>query len=447
MHISNVINHRKYLINNLLWLTGIFMAVISCEKTDVFDNPYPPVIQSLSPASGTAGTSVYIYGKNFNPQIAGNVVMIGNTEVDVYKAGSTTLVVIIPEGLKSGTVKVTVNGKETTGPYFTYKPTITVSTYAGNGLIGLRDGLLKDARFNLPRALAEDANGNLFIADQGNNVIRKITNDGQVITLAGDGLPGLKDGNGTVARFKQPGALTVGMDGNIYVADYGNNAIRKVSPQGEVTTMAGDSVPGNVNGDVSIARFYGPSGIAMDDQGNLYVSDFFNNVIRKIASDNQVTTYAGTGAIGAIDGFRQQAAFYGPATITIDKDGNLFVGDWFNFSIRKIDGSGMVTTLAGSSQGYFDSTGIEAQFNTPLGLAPDDQGNLYVADGFNNVIRKVDNNGNVTTLAGFTDPGYKNGSPENARFNGPAGLVYDSKTGTIYIADWYNYRIRKITIR
>jgi sugar lactone lactonase YvrE len=125
----------------------------------------------------------------------------------------------------------------------------------------------------------------------------------------------------------------------------------------------------------------------------------------------------------------------------------MYVGDWFNFRVRKIDPSGMVTTLAGSTSGYTDGMASSAQFNTPVGLAADDQGNLYVADGFNNVIRKVDSVGNVTTFAGTTSPGYKNGNPADALFNGPVGLLYDTNANTLYVADWYNYRIRKITIR
>ena len=441
---------RKYIkihIRNLLWLAGIVTLLVSCEKTAVYDNPNPPVISSLSPDSGPAGTSVYIEGKNFSPRITDNTVMIGSTEVEVYKADSTSLVVIIPEGLESGAVKVTVNDKSVTGPVFTYVPTVTVLPYAGNGLIGLQDGSLTDARFNLPRAMTLDADGNIYVADQANNVIRKITADGQVSTLAGNGEAGSMDGTGSGARFNQPGALVTGKDGNIYVADYAGNAIRKVTPQGEVTTIAGDSIPGNVNGDGIYAQFYGPSGITVDDQGNLYVTDFWNNVIKKITPDYQVSLFAGTGAIGTDDGDRLQATFYGPTTITTDKDGNMYVGDWFNFRIRKIDPSGMVSTLAGSTQGYVDDTASAAQFNTPVGLATDNQGNIYVADGFNNVIRKVNSEGIVTTFAGTTSPGYKNGSPEDALFNGPVGLLYDTKANILYVADWYNYRIRKITIR
>ena len=181
---------RKYIkihIRNLLWLAGIVTLLVSCEKTAVYDNPNPPVISSLSPDSGPAGTSVYIEGKNFSPRITDNTVMIGSTEVEVYKADTTSLVVIIPEGLESGAVKVTVNDKSVTGLFFTYVPTVTVLPYAGSGLIGLQDGPLTDARFNLPRAMTLDADGNMYVADQANNVIRKITPGGQVTTLAGNG--------------------------------------------------------------------------------------------------------------------------------------------------------------------------------------------------------------------------------------------------------------------
>ena len=447
MYAKRILKYRKSAFRNLLRLAGFLVILSSCEKTNTYNNPRPPVIQSVSPESAAAGSTVYIYGENFSPRISDNSVMIGSAAVTLYSCDSTTLVILIPEGLESGPVKVTVNGVTTTGPDFTYIPTVTAFNYAGSGLVGLQDGTLPDARFNLPRALAEDADGNIYVADQLNHAIRKIDAGGQVSTFAGNGNPGVKDGNGQNAEFKQPDALIVGGDGNIYVADYTGNTIREISPGGEGTTIAGDSVAGYVDGPGSSARFNGPTGLAMDSQGNLFVSEFFNNVIRKITPAYQVSTYAGTGAIGADDNTRLQATFYGPLTLAMDKDGNLLIGDWLNFRIRKIDVEGNVSTLAGSTKGYLDGPALEAQFNTPAGLAFDAHDNLYVSDAFNNRIRMIDAEGYVSTFAGSTDADYVNGSPENARFNTPAGLVFDTAASTLYVADWYNYRVRKITIR
>ncbi len=418
-----------------------------CEKQDVYDNPNGPVIQSIYPEEGKAGITLYIYGENFSPAIQDNDVSIGETELLVYKADSTVIEAIIPQGLKSGSVKVSVKKKAYTGPFFTYLSTVSVETFAGSGLVGLQDGSAGEARFNTPRAVAIDGSGNLYVADQENHAIRKITKEGQVTTLAGDGIPGFTDGAGAHARFRQPGALVWNTDGNLYVADFGNNAIRRVSLDGMVTTIAGDSIPGYADGFGNGARFWGPAGIVSAPSGNLYVADFLNSVIRLVTPDGYVSTYAGTGQPGFADGDRLACQFAGPAGIAVGPQNNIYISDWGNFKVRKMSPDGYVSTLAGSTQGYADGQGSNAMFNTPYATTVDADGNIYVADGFNNLIRKIDPQGNVTTLAGNTSAGYQDGSPGNARFNGPVGVIFDTLNTTLYVSEYYNHRIRQIRIR
>ncbi len=350
-------------------LVGLMTAAIgfsACQKQDVYENPKAPVIESIYPEQGKAGTTLYIYGQNFSPAIPDDKVSIGDKEIGIYKADSTSLEVIIPEGLMSGNVKVTVRKKTISGPVFTYLPTITVSTFAGSGLIGLQDGSAEEARFNTPRALALDGSGNLYVADQENHAIRKITSDGNVSTLAGDGVAGFRDGSGEQARFRQPAALVVNTDGNLYVADLGNNAIRKVTMQGMVTTIAGDSVAGFADGFGNAARFNGPAGIASTPAGNLYVSDFLNNVIRLVTPNGQVTTYAGTGTAGTADGPKESCEFTLPVGICSGPDGTIYIADWGDFRVRKMTPGGMVSTLAGSTQGYADGQGQQCHVQYSL---------------------------------------------------------------------------------
>ncbi len=433
--------------NLMFLLPGFIFMLAACGKQDLYENPLSPIIESIYPEQGKAATTLYIYGRNFSPAISDNRVRIGNKEIAIYKSDSASIMAIIPPGLMSGNVQVEVRNKAVMGPYFTYLPTVIVGTFSGSGLIGSEDGSAGEARFNTPRALAIDGSGNLFLADQMNHSIRKITPDGRVSTLAGDGTEGFADGSGAQARFRQPVALVVNADGNLYVADFGNHAIRKVSMSGAVTTIAGDSLAGYSDGTGKSARFNGPSGIVSDQTGTLYVADFFNNVIRQVTPAGRVTTYAGTGTAGATDGDRQNCRFTLPAGMGMGPQGNIYVSDWGGFRVRKITPQGIVSTLAGSTQGYADGDGKTAKFNTPYAVSCDAAGNVFVADGFNNAIRQIGPGGDVTTLAGGSEAGYKDGSRENALFNGPVGLVYDTLNNNLYVTGWYNHRVRIITIR
>ena len=334
-----------------------------------------------------------------------------------------------------------------------------VTTLAGMvGQNGSADGTNGAARFNDPTGLAVDSQGNLYLADEGNYTIRKLTPSGTnwvVTTLAGlAGKTGSANGTGNSARFGDPRGLAVDAAGNVYVADAGNNTLRKVTPAGAVTTLAGlAGASGSSDGTGSAARFNLPRGVSVDTEGNLYVADGNNNTIRKVAPSGTswvVTTLAGlAGASGTNDGTGASARFNYPAVAVVDSAGNLYVGDSGNETIRKMTLSGTnwtVTTLAGlaGTWGSADGTGSAARFYGHCVLAVDGPGNIYMADTYNYAIRKVTPAGVVTTLAGEASTGSANGTGGTAKFNLPQCVAVDS-IGNLYVADTQNSTIRRVT--
>jgi sugar lactone lactonase YvrE len=323
------------------------------------------------------------------------------------------------------------------------------TNFAGStGGPGYADGRGRAARFQQPRATAVDADGNVYVADSNNSTIRKITSAGVVTTLAGSpGSPGSADGTGSAARFKQPYGVTVDANGNVYVADTGNDTIRKITSGGEVTTLAGlAGSTASANGAGSVARFYGPYGVAVDGSGNLYVADTTNCTIRKITNDGVVSTLAGSALQpGSADGSGNTARFRLPKDVAVDGSGNVYVSDTFNGTIRKITSAGVVTTLAGvpESSGNVDGAGNVARFYRPEGIAVDGNGNVYVADVENYSIRKITGAGVVSTLtSGYY--GTVDGPVSSAEFETPEGLAIDG-SGNLYVAESHSDTIRKIT--
>lgn len=318
----------------------------------------------------------------------------------------------------------------------------TVTTFAGSGLPNAsEDGVGTQATFWRPEDLVADAGGNLYVVEVGASKIRKISPTGVVTTFAGNIIPGSIDGIGIKASFVGPSGLTIDVSGNLYIADTGNNKIRKISPTGVVTTVAGTGVGGSVDGDISQASFHGPTDVAIDASGNLYVADISNNKIRKITPSGAVSTFAGSGVEGSIDGIGVLATLHHPSSITIDTSGNLYVSEWGSHKIRKISPLGVVTTLAGGGIYGVDGIGSIAGFALPSGLTIDTAGNLYVADIHSNKIRKITPNGVVTTFAGTGIAGSLDGLLATATFDRPFGVAIDNN-GNIYIAG--NGKIRKI---
>jgi sugar lactone lactonase YvrE len=327
-----------------------------------------------------------------------------------------------------------------------------VTTLAGAaGQTGGADGAGASARFFYPEGVAVDAAGNLYVADLDNSAIRKVTPGGSVSTLAGSaGNPGSLDGQGGAARFNHPSAVAVDGAGFVYVIDTSNQTVREISPGGSVSTLAGSpGVGGSTDGTGAAANFFYPGGIASTPSGVLYVADTGNHTIRAMNSPGAVTTLAGrAGSKGDADGTGSQALFAYPYGVAIDGSGHLFVSDSNNNTIREVTLGGVVTTLAGSGgvpAGSADGAGAAARFHSPAGVAVDGAGNVYVADSGNSTIRKIAPGGAVTTLAGTAgSSGSSDGQGGAAQFNTPEGVAVDA-AGNVYVADTRNDTVRKIT--
>ncbi|MEI6781111.1 MAG: cadherin-like beta sandwich domain-containing protein, partial [Verrucomicrobiota bacterium] len=321
---------------------------------------------------------------------------------------------------------------------------VVVSTFAGSGTGGFADGTGAAAQFNAPNGVALDSAGNTYVADNSNNRIRKITPAGVVTTLAGSGTAGFADGTGTAAQFNVPNGVAVDSAGTVYVADNNNNRIRKITPAGVVTTLAGTNISDFADGTGTAAHFRNPAGVAVDSAGSVYVGDSMNNRIRKITSAGVVTTLAGTNTGAFANGTGAAAQFNYPYGVAVDASGNVYVADAWNHCIRQVTPAGVVTTLAGTnSPGFADGTGAAARFKSPAGVVVDASGNIYVVESTGQRIRQVTPAGVVTTLAGTGYPGFADGPGASAKFNYPAGVAVDA-SGNVYVGDEGNNRIRKL---
>jgi NHL repeat len=301
------------------------------------------------------------------------------------------------------------------------------------------------------------ANGTGVIAGRGTTNVSiscaSLYPDSSLAVFAGGGLDsapgtaGSLDGTGPEARFDFPLGVVADSAGNVYVVDAGNETVRKITPEGVVTTVAGAvGVQGNADGTGEAARFSNPSGVATDGSGNIYVADTNNFAVRKITPAGVVSTFAG-GRYGSVDGTGAAASFGNLMGVATDSVGNVYVADTTNYTIRKITPAGVVSTLAGTAgfRGSADGTGAAAQFNFPWGIAADSAGNVYVADGNDNTIRKITPAGVVSTFAGTAGAaGSTDGTGAAARFSQPWGVATDSE-GNVYVADSTNYAIRKVT--
>lgn len=342
---------------------------------------------------------------------------------------------------------------------------VNVSTFAGTGTQGGSDGHVGSATFSHPSGVAVDNEGNLYVADYGGNRIRKVRGN-FVSTLAGSGAAGFANGVGVAASFNSPFGIAVNpVDGSIIVTEYLGHRVRRITPDGRVTTVAGTGVAGNTEGAGNVAQFRYPAGVVVDSSGDIYVAEASGHRIRKIKltganpslpQSYTVSTLAGSGAPGFADGIGTGAMFNAPVGLAISPDGAIYVADNGNRRIRRVSPTGEVVTIAGSGEsGVVDGSGDVARFSSPYGIVWVN-GALIVSESSAHVLRQVrlkEPNASevratswlVQTLAGSSGTsGSADGSGVSARFNAPRLLAADA-SGNVYVADAYNHKVRRVT--
>src|SRR4051812_18368728 len=326
---------------------------------------------------------------------------------------------------------------------------IRVETFSGNGQAGFANSNGQVGQFNRPHGLAIDAKGNLYVSDRGNHAIRVVAANGDIRTLAGNGKEGNADGTGAGASFRQPIAAVVDKAGNVYVADRDNHVIRLIDPPGNVIVLAGAGAKGFANGPSASAQFNEPYGVALSpDEKTLYVADYLNHALRAVdLATRQVTTLAGNGTAGFANGVGDKSQFNQPYNVKADANGRLYVPDQNNHVIRRVDPDGTVSTLAGNGQsGFADGKPSDARFNNPTGLAVGPDGTVYVSDRNNHRIRAIAPAGETTTVAGDGSAGQQDGPGQVAKFNRPIDVVL-ATDGSLVVSEENNHRLRKILLK
>ncbi len=437
-----------YRVTTILFLL-IPLAFAGCRIDDDEDEVMnTPVISSITPDSGPLGTQVKIVGQKFKSSGVTTVAFNGVSAV-VNSVSDTVIIATVPILCGTGPVKV-FNGDESgIGPVFTYTYTVTVSTFCGDGNPGFVDGGAQVARFNGPAGLAMDDNGNIYVADELNHRIRRISPNGFVTSIAGNGLAGHFDATPAASKFNHPTGVSYDrITGYVYVADKMNHCIRQVRFNG-VSTVAG--VPGGggyVNGTASLARFKEPYDVQVyTEDGDLYIADAGNHCIRKYDDTGVVSTFSGSDSPGQLDGSASGARYNAPVSITIDTTGYFYVTDVVNHNLRQVDLFGDVITVAGSgAAGFADGSGPLAQFDNPTAIAITNGVGL-LCDKLNHRIRGISVGGNtVSTIAGNGTAGLQDGSGAQSLFNYPSGIVTNGD-GIYYISDTGNNVIRKVQLQ
>jgi len=318
-----------------------------------------------------------------------------------------------------------------------------VVPFAGTGVPGHLDGPKEDARFNWPTDVAVAPDWTVYVADFGNNRLRVISPEGRVRTLAG-GDEGYADGPGEDARFSGPNGITLGPDGALYVADAGNARIRRVTPDGRTSTLAGDGLRGLRDGPAATAEFAYPTGLAFDPGGRLYVVDRWAHCVRAVAPDGVVTTVAGNGEPGFVDGPGSEARFDNPLSATWDPEWGLVVTDSGNHALRRVAPDGTVGTLVGGPfPKVADGPAERAGFYWDTGIVSDGRGGLYVSDAQNHKVRRLTRTLFVTTVAGSGRQGVVDGPDRQAAFAFITGITLDPAENLL-VADSGANRIRRI---
>lgn len=413
-------------------------------------------VNAAPTVSAITGTSSVAAGASTTLTSTGTTWSSSNTSIATVNA-STGVVT----GIAAGTATITCSATNTCGTtYVTYAVTVAapaastygISTYAGTGTLGFSGdgGAASSAQFSYPYAVAASSTGNVYVVDQLNNRIRKITSAGIISTIAGTGTYGNTGDGGaaTAATLANPQGVAVDAAGNVYVADYGNNRIRKISTTGIISNFAGSGT-GIDGGAATTADVYHPAAVAVDASGNVYIAETGNNRVRKVNTSGIISTIAGTGVSGYSGdaGAATAAKLSSPYGVTVDASGNVYIADLGNNRIRKVSG-GVISTVAGTGVAGFSGDGgaaTSANINTPYGMTMDASGNMYICDYNNFRIRRVSATCTISTIAGTGNPAYggDGGMATLADLNRPTGIAVDA-SGNIYVADNNNQRVRKL---
>jgi sugar lactone lactonase YvrE len=333
----------------------------------------------------------------------------------------------------------------------------TINTIAGNGSAGFSGdgGQATAADLDFPYGLVVDGTGNLYISEYLNYDVREINTSGVISQFAGNHTSGFSGdgGQATAAELGSAGGVNVDGSGNIYIADGGNNRIRMVNPSGIISTIAGNGTAGFAgdNGQATAAELSIPFDVVKDASGNIYIADYSNNRIRKINTAGIITTIAGngTGSYSGDGGQATAAEIADPPGIVLDPAGNLYIADYLNNRIRKVATSGIITTIAGNGTAGYSGDGGQAtaaEINNPVKLAMDNGGSIYLTEFVGHRVRRISTSGVITTLTGTNVAGFSgDGGPATAaEISSPVGVTLDA-SGNLYLGDNGNQRVRKIT--
>ncbi len=396
-------------------------------------------ISGFSPGLVGIGYPLTITGTNFSADASVNKVTINGMPATVSFASNTMLTAIVPAGAKTGQIGMTMKGLYTTSLNNIVVKNLTVTTIGAFG-----------NTTSLPVwDITTDGNGNYYFGDADSGRVMKLSASGVISKVAGTGVLGSADGPVATATLGTVYGVALDSHGNIFVTTLGYNTIRKISTTGVVSTFAGDpnGDPGTADGTGTAARFSSPLGIAIDKSDNVFVTDAASNKIRKITPTGVVTTLAGSGATGSADGTGAAASFNGAWGMGIDANDNLYVCDVQNYKIRKVTPAGVVTTFAGDGTiGTLDGPALKARFNGAIGIVSDQQGNFYITDGGSHKIRMISADGQVFTLAGNGIDSSTDGSGNFASFSSPLGITIDA-SGVMAVVDRKSQKIRKIVVQ
>ncbi|HEX5003522.1 MAG TPA: IPT/TIG domain-containing protein [Bacteroidia bacterium] len=429
------------------FLAAAFVMIAACNKSGN-DNVQPaaPTVYSLTPDTGKKGTVVLISGKGFSEDSTELKVYFNGRIAQLLQSTDTTITAVVPPGAGPGSVTVSLNGVSAPGPVFNFIYTFTVSLFSGS-VQGFANGSSGTSKYSFPKGMAIDAQDNIYLADEGNERIRVIYPNGTSNTFSGSGMNGFLDGPPGVAKFNHPVDITYDrINQEFYIADRDNHCIRKLSSSGGVSTVAGiPATPGYVDGAATAARLNTPTGVEWKGELlQVFICDYGNHCIRKLDNVGILSTFAGTNIAGLLDGTGTAARFNGPFDISWDSTGYLFVTDFTNHTIRRISESGAVITYAGNGvPGFTNGISFVAEFRNPAALSASQKMTL-VCDQANNCIRLISNN-KVITAAGTGVSGFADGDGSVALFNAPGGIVRDSQ-GNYFISDTQNHVIRKMVL-